>query len=259
MNQVAVNRAPAIRILGIVGLFAAGAVVGGHNTAWAQNLPANHSPHRENQLRIVGATSLPSCPTGTLRLVQNSEPSQAEPIGAGKAQGNESAAPPSATLPSNPRDNYEEVDTGWKPIGAVSVSIALPTGDLPANLAASRFAQAGQVVAPVNQNHDWPTFSYSWEASAVGHNPLYFEDANLERYGYSHGFLQPLISGGRFFTTVVFLPYKIVAHPPSEVIYPLGYYRPGDPAPPVREIEPIKLTAGVAEAAFIIGMVIILP
>jgi hypothetical protein len=115
------------------------------------------------------------------------------------------------------------------------------------------------MVAPFNANHDWPTLSYSWEASATCHNPLYFEDVNLERYGYSHGILQPLISGGRFFTTVVFLPYKIVAHPPGEIIYPLGYYRPGDAAPPVRQIEPIKLSASAVEAAFIVGMIVLLP
>ena len=141
-----------------------------------------------------------------------------------------------------------------------TASIAPPAGTLPANLAAARFAQAGQIVAPVNENRDWPTLSYSWEASAVAHNPLYFEDANLERYGYSRGILQPLISGGRFFTTVVFLPYKLVAYPPGELIYPLGYARPGDPAPPrLREIEPIKLSAATVEAAFVVGMVILLP
>jgi len=210
-------------------------------------------------LQIVGERSLTNGAAGTVRFAQDLEPPQAEPIGPGVAQGNASAMPPSATVPAGPKGSYEKVERGWKPIGAVSASIALPAGELPANLAAPEFARAGVVVAPINQNHNWPTLSYSWEASAVGHNPLYFEDANLERYGYSHGILQPWISGGRFFLTVVLLPYKIVAHPLGQIVYPLGYYRPGDPAPPVREIEPIKLTASAAEAAFIIGMIIILP
>jgi hypothetical protein len=265
---------PAIRILTIAGLLAASAV-GTANRACAQTpagqLPAWRSfapvaaisqssatPGGENRLQILGYRTLPYGSPGTLRLVQDSEPSQAEPIGPGAAQGSGSALPPSAPLPS--QGNYEQIDAGWKPIGAVSASITLPAGELPANLAAPRFAQAGVIAAPINQNHDWPTLAYSWQASAVGHNPLYFEDVNLERYGYSRGILQPFISGGRFFTTVVLLPYKVVAHRPSEIIYPLGYYRPGDPAPPpVREIEPIKLTATAAETAFIIGMIIILP
>jgi len=264
------KRVPGVRILAILGLLAASAI-GSPNGASAQTSagqtitwqtprlrPAASPSPGDSQLRIVGARSLPSAfsPAGSLRVVQNTEPPQAEPIGPGAVQSNDSASPRSATVPPG---NYEAVDTAWKPIGAVTASIAASAGELPANLAAARFAQAGEVRAPVNENRDWPTLSYSWEASAVAHNPLYFEDVNLERYGYSRGILQPLISGGRFFTTVVFLPYKIVAHPPRELIYPLGYARPGDPAPRLREIEPIKISAAAAEAAFVVGMIILLP
>ena len=264
------KRAPGIRILAILGLLTATGV-GSSGSATAQTpagqtinwqtptlRPAVAPVPGDNQLQIVAARSLPSAynPAGPLRVVQDTEPRQPEPIGRGAPQGNDSTLPPSAAAPPG---NYEAIDTGWKPIGAVTASIAPPVGELPANLAAAKFAQAGEVVAPVNENRDWPTLSYSWEASAVAHNPLYFEDVNLERYGYTRGFLQPLISGGRFFTTVVFLPYKIVAHPPGELIYPLGYARPGDPAQRLREIEPIKLSAATVEAAFVVGMVILLP
>ncbi len=261
---------PGIRILAILGLLAAGGA-GSPGSATAQTpagqtinwqtptlRPAASPVPGDNRLQIISARSIPSAydPAGSLRVVQDSEPRQPEPIGPGAPRGNDSNLPRSATVPPG---NYEAVNTGWKPIGAVTASIAPSAGELPANLAAARFAQAGEVIAPVNVNRDWPTLSYSWEASAVAHNPLYFEDVNLERYGYTRGILQPLISGGRFFTSVVFLPYKIVAHPPGELIYPLGYARPGDPAPRLREIEPIKLSAATVEAAFVVGMVILLP
>ena len=239
------NLSPAIRILAIAGLLAA--ALGTGREARAQAARANDL---RNELKINGTRSLAGNTIGTVRLAQAAEP-QPEPI----ATGTPRSAPPPGSSPGS----YEHVDTGWKPIGAVSASITLPAGDLPANLAAPVFAQAGTIAAPINETHNWPTLSYSWEASAVPHNPLYFEDANLERYGYSRGILQPWISGGRFFLTVIFLPYKIVAHPPSELQYPLGYYRPGDAAPPVREIEPIKPLPALAEAAFVVGMVIILP
>lgn len=256
----------AIRVLAVIGLLAAaagtdreaGAQTSGDSAATSAN-PTRRSPDRpaatvgpvrENDLRIVGTHSLGGNQIGSVRLAQAAEP-QPEAIAPG--------TPRSAPVPAGPPGSYERIDTGWKPIGSVSASITLPAGDLPANLAGPVFAQAGIVAAPINETHNWPTLSYSWEASAVPHNPLYFEDANLERYGYSYGILQPWISGGRFFLNVIFLPYKITAHPPREIQYPLGYYRPGDMAPPVREIEPLKPLPAVVEAAFVVGMIIILP
>ncbi len=72
---------------------------------------------------------------------------------------------------------------------------------------------------------------YEWEATALCFQPIYIEDVNLERYGYSHGYLQPFVSAVHFFGTIPLLPYKMGMHPESECIYALGYYRPGTPAP----------------------------
>lgn len=229
----------------------------------AQPRPAS----TDNQLQILAAHSVPYAPPDALRLVRTTslqvDPAQAEPIGPGVAQGGAQGdganSPQPIPVPAGTPGSYERIDTGWKPIGTVSASILPPAGTMPANLAEPVFARAGTVVAPINEDHNWPTLSYAWQASAVPHNPLYFEDVNLERYGYSRGILQPWISGGRFFLNVVFLPYHVVAEPPRTIEYPLGYCRPGDRAPPVRQIKPIKLTALAAEAAFVVGMVIILP
>ena len=49
---------------------------------------------------------------------------------------------------------------------------------------------------------------FLWEASNVFHNPLYFEDAPLERYGHTHHkLIQPLASVGLFGTQLLGLPY----------------------------------------------------
>ncbi|HEX3998168.1 MAG TPA: hypothetical protein VHX65_06435 [Pirellulales bacterium] len=284
------DRVTGIRILAAVGVLAIGLRTGGHVVAqsagpWpaisplppfpspaVQTLPLNPAC-RENMLRLVDTESTDVAKAVRIRFVEASESQatalqtialqntapQTEPIGPGLAQGNHTDTPQLAPGSGTPPGSYEKISTGWKPIGAVGASIMMPPGELPANLAAPVFARAGVAAAPINESHNWPTLSYSWNASAVGHNPLYFEDVNLERYGYSHGILQPWISGGRFYLNVIFLPYHIVAHPPKEIQYPLGYCRPGDPAPPVLQVEPINIPAGVAEAAFIVGMVIILP
>ena len=63
------------------------------------------------------------------------------------------------------------------------------------------------------------------------YQPIYLDDVNLERYGYSHGVLEPFAGAIHFFGTIPLLPYKAGIHPPTEQMYSLGYYRPGSPAP----------------------------
>jgi hypothetical protein len=80
----------------------------------------------------------------------------------------------------------------------------------------------------------WAPLCYSWEAPALCHGPLYFEETNLERNGYSQKYLrgvQPLVSSANFFGTSFILPYLLVAEPPCECVYTLGEYRPGSCVP----------------------------
>ncbi len=68
----------------------------------------------------------------------------------------------------------------------------------------------------------------TWRSPDMFHGQLYFEDANLERYGNSVGVFQPVVSGVKFFSTVAFLPYKIGQGRDEGCDYGLGHYRPGD-------------------------------
>lgn len=53
------------------------------------------------------------------------------------------------------------------------------------------------------------------------YQPLYFEDVNLERCGYSaHCCVQPLISGAHFFGTCGILPFKMIARSPCSCVEP---------------------------------------
>jgi hypothetical protein len=79
----------------------------------------------------------------------------------------------------------------------------------------------------------------TWSAPVFCHQPLYFEDAMLERHGqerFPH--LTPLISGARFFTGVVTKPYMVYLHPPLQDVPNTGHFRPGSPAPAIRERAP---------------------
>ncbi len=89
---------------------------------------------------------------------------------------------------------------------------------------------------------NWVPQTYTWKASAICHKPLYFENVQLERYGHSHGpFLQPLKSAAHFFTSLATLPYQTAINPPNECQYALGFYRPGNCAPWLKDPIPISL------------------
>jgi hypothetical protein len=103
---------------------------------------------------------------------------------------------------------------------------------------------------------------YTWDAPLTGNNPLYFEETNLERHGYSPRFLravQPVVSAAEFFATVPTLPYQIVAMPPCECIYTLGEYRPGSCVPYQINYPPWSTAGGVVEAGTAVGLAFLIP
>ena len=110
------------------------------------------------------------------------------------------------------------------------------------------------------QPRAWTPSKVTWKASNLCHNPLYFEEVQLERYGHSCGPVQqPLISTAHFFVNIAVLPYKMGIHPPSECQYALGYYRPGNCAPYLLPPIPLSLRGALSEAAVIVGGFAIIP
>ncbi len=91
--------------------------------------------------------------------------------------------------------------------------------------------------------------TFTWKATGVCHKPLYFEDAELERYGHSwNPVVQPFLSGAHFFVSIPILPYKMGSSAALECIYSLGYYRPGSCAPFMIEPFPLSLRGALFEA-----------
>lgn len=105
-----------------------------------------------------------------------------------------------------------------------------------------------------------PPSVFAWKASNVSHNPLYFEDPQLERYGHTyHDCVQPFVSLGRFSVQVVGLPYQMALDPPCKEVYALGYYRPGEPAPKLQHQVPLNARAAALAAVFYTGVGFALP
>ncbi len=155
------------------------------------------------------------------------------------------------------------------PIGAVTTDIRPSEGDLPFDCARTKLAQLGQVSPGEPACRGWPQILYPWEATSYCHRPLYFEEINLERYGYTWcdhrcggvpaALVQPVLSGAHFFATVPLLPYKMAVDPACECIYTLGHYRPGSPVPHQIHRFPLRPVAGGVEAVAITGLIYAIP
>jgi hypothetical protein len=110
------------------------------------------------------------------------------------------------------------------------------------------------------QPRRFATTTFTWTAAGYCHKPLYFEHAQLERYGHSYGpMADPFISAAHFFVTLPVLPYKMGVELPWECMYPLGHYRPGDCAPWTVPAIPISARGFAVEAATITGLVFLFP
>lgn len=85
--------------------------------------------------------------------------------------------------------------------------------------------------SPRYYNSDVKTHKvFAWTAPNIRHQPLYFEDASLERYGQTKGIVkQPFVSAFEFFRDAALLPLNASIDCPHACDTPLGFSRPGSP------------------------------
>ncbi|HUT12001.1 MAG TPA: hypothetical protein VMY42_15985 [Thermoguttaceae bacterium] len=197
--------------------------------------------------------------------VEDAEPFREEEAGTDQPVEEEKLVADEPLADTQPAE-AEEVEPvpGWllqepKPIASVGVDIGLSTGKPVPNLAEGRFPPM-EAAEEDPAERGWTGYLYHWEPSSLCHRPLYFEEINLERYGYSCCRIgQPLLSGAHFFATVPLLPYKAAVEPPRECVYTLGHYRPGNCVPNRTHWMPLKPKAGLIEAGVITGLMFAVP
>lgn len=101
---------------------------------------------------------------------------------------------------------------------------------------------------------------FHWMASNLAHDPLYFEDVSLERYGHAYpAGVQPFVSISKFGLQAIGLPYQMALNPVDCEQYPLGYDRPGDVAPHLRYRIPFNGKAATTSAAVYTGLFFLIP
>jgi hypothetical protein len=169
-------------------------------------------------------------------------------------------APPSGAIRF---DNTPPADCGVpaeKPLNQLTIAIQTPQGELPTDLAAACWQQLNATSGPLAAARLWSRQHYFWDATCMAHRPLYFEEINLERYGYGcYECLQPFASAAHFFGTVPALPYCMAVNCPGECQYTLGHFRPGS-CPPWRCHRPsAKAIGGLSEAGVLTGLIFLIP
>jgi hypothetical protein len=91
------------------------------------------------------------------------------------------------------------------------------------------------------------------------YRPLYFEEVNLERYGYDWGILQPAVSTLRFYGNAAVLPYRLTTQRSSFCTYHHHDDRPGGPAPRECRRPQLRLDAATVQAAAVVGLIFLIP
>lgn len=157
----------------------------------------------------------------------------------------------------------------WRAIGPKSMKLGAtpsatadaPVAELPERRAWRRLSQTPAVNQGVGAGREWAPMAYSWQAPAYDHNPLYFEDAQLERYGNEFWLTQPFLSAARFYGTIPLLPYHMGTEGTGPLcpVYDLGHDRPGDCVPYSVELPPFSVTGLIAEGGVVTGMFFLIP
>ncbi|MCA9174960.1 MAG: hypothetical protein KDB14_10810 [Planctomycetales bacterium] len=142
----------------------------------------------------------------------------------------------------------------FTPIGKVDIDVRLSEADsksLPHLFSAHEDADQIEYTSP--------PFSRPWEHTILRpharfcHWPLYFEEANLERYGMRRPLVQPAVSAAHFFGTIAVLPYKSRVQLPRQGVGTDYAYLPGvNGFEPQRR--PLQFGPAAAQGAIMTGM-----
>jgi len=143
--------------------------------------------------------------------------------------------------------------------GRVVVQPQNPLRSVPPDLAAAFFDREPALMQRTGTSRVWADTVEAWEAPALCHRPLYFEDEALERYGRSYGLAQPAVSAAHFAGRIAMWPYLAGAFPPHECIYTLGRGRPGTYTPYGVYRPPVSLRGALYEAGAVTGLAYLVP
>ncbi len=106
----------------------------------------------------------------------------------------------------------------FKPLSEIRADTRLERAELPRDRAPELFEGTVPVSDASLGRAEWPDFRFGWASGRFYHQPLYFEEASLERYGQSRCYpaLQPVASSIHFFGNAATFPIQLLlVHPRS--------------------------------------------
>jgi hypothetical protein len=103
---------------------------------------------------------------------------------------------------------------------------------------------------------EWPNSVGTYVPYLVSYRPLYFEAKNFERYGWSLGPIQPLVSTAKFYVDLLTLPYNVGVLPPWRCECNAGYCLPGDPVPFRLYLPPWSWKGAALQTGAVLGVVV---
>jgi hypothetical protein len=166
----------------------------------------------------------------------------------------------SETIPAEPQRKPFSSEEIFRPIGEIDLNAKPTPGIQPPDYSEELFVPADEAPLTGQIQRNWPVGVFEWAASELAHQPLYFDDVPLERYGQTHcRVLQPAISAARFFGTFPAIPYKMAIDHPYDRISTLGLWRPGSPTPCIHQKLPWECRAAAWEGAAWAGLILLLP
>ncbi len=243
---------------GCTGLIASGLALAQENLA-----PQTIGAEAERPAAIV-VVQLPPRSIGERTLLPAPQLSPPQPSPAAAVQlaplpptAAEEVAPLPATPPAPRRPAKRSLPTEFRSIGELTASSQIGTSNAQAEVTAADRPEETlpeQEPIAIASDHNWaPWAPASPLHSVTVHQPLYFEDTNLERYGTSaRPRLQPIGSA-------VSLPYQMVLQRPEQ---PYQYSHPfeaGRYGHRERTRPPWDRRAALVQASVIVGLVFFLP
>lgn len=101
-----------------------------------------------------------------------------------------------------------------RPLGTITLS-AVDAFEGPPNQAAAAMADTPSALIP---SGGWVNPPVNRYPVLFVHQPLYFEEINLERCGWGHGIFQPIFSSGAFLGHTALLPVNMLVDHPKELV-----------------------------------------
>lgn len=153
----------------------------------------------------------------------------------------ETTAPAAQNASAVPSQNVRSLEPlRVKPLVIPNTSLSgIGTGITPQDAIEGRLPEPIPLPYGPDREGGWFLTPKEWVAPVYCHFPTYYEDIMLEQHGHERcPPLQPILSGGRFYSGLFFTPYLAYLHPPCKEISSAGNYRPGSTAPALRQRAP---------------------